>query len=672
MDIFTALGQGLARPQTGTGAGTPPGIGEGGPDAARGEGFAEDLARLANRSEGEGATPSTGATTPPPLADGREAPLGRAGEGGGETPAIPAPLAASLPVGALAGAGPGARAAAAGSPKVALPAERAGSGTPAPNTAVAPAVIAGAQRGVVSPAELGQPLPQAPPMTETMAGETARRSPPPAAGMQLSPSVADAAPSSSRALMGGAPVPPKTGSVDPRAAVQGGDGATETLAGLTRRAAGSAAKPANGPLASGALARAGADAAVAHASPSGAPVAAGASPSRGPAGGLVAVGLRKYRDEAVTPPAPRVARPDAPGSAVVAAESHRAHPEGQAPVARGGDPSAAGRTAGVPAPGAAIEARTVLRPPPASGTVARGSDGAAYGSGQDGSAPRAAVSDAVAAAGAPAAPLRPGAPERSAPAVGPAPRDPAAPGGPGDHASPRPEPPAREARALPEPGLQPPRHGHPAPASPAAPVGYGTQTAGAVETPEPRPAELRTVRSDFSGGETRAGQSGTQGTAGAATAPAPASAPSAPQSGAALPASTEAARAVMPQITAAIRSTGGGASIELRLDPPELGRVRIDLDIADSGLRASLVAERAATGDLLRSHAGILAQQLQDAGFTEIDLQFGAPHGEGGRGGGDDGRAGPHGAPGRDAPPEAGPGALDPLPDAADGIDLKF
>lgn len=136
--------------------------------------------------------------------------------------------------------------------------------------------------------------------------------------------------------------------------------------------------------------------------------------------------------------------------------------------------------------------------------------------------------------------------------------------------------------------------------------------------------------------------------------------------------SAEAARAVLPQITGAIRTASGGAGLELHLDPPELGRVRIDLDIADGGLRASLVAERAATGELLRNHGAILTQQLQDAGFTEIDLQFGAPDQDRGDGGG-----GPPGTPyaaSEEIPDASAAGAATGPFHAGpeDGIDLRF
>ena len=92
--------------------------------------------------------------------------------------------------------------------------------------------------------------------------------------------------------------------------------------------------------------------------------------------------------------------------------------------------------------------------------------------------------------------------------------------------------------------------------------------------------------------------------------------------GSAYAGNAEIARAVAPQITAAIGSGPGSGRIELRLDPPELGIVEISLEITDQSLRATVVAERAATNELLRRHSDILLAQLQQAGFTGIDLQF--------------------------------------------------
>ena len=76
------------------------------------------------------------------------------------------------------------------------------------------------------------------------------------------------------------------------------------------------------------------------------------------------------------------------------------------------------------------------------------------------------------------------------------------------------------------------------------------------------------------------------------------------------------------QIAQAAAARGNGGVVNLMLDPPELGRVEIVMEIAEQGVRATLTAERQATGDMIRRHAEMLAQQFQDAGFDDIDLAF--------------------------------------------------
>lgn len=92
--------------------------------------------------------------------------------------------------------------------------------------------------------------------------------------------------------------------------------------------------------------------------------------------------------------------------------------------------------------------------------------------------------------------------------------------------------------------------------------------------------------------------------------------------GAAPASAAEAGATIARQITASVAGQPVPGRIELHLDPPELGRVEIRLDIADQGLRALVQSERGTTADLLRRHGDILMGQLQDAGFSEIDLEF--------------------------------------------------
>jgi flagellar hook-length control protein FliK len=80
-------------------------------------------------------------------------------------------------------------------------------------------------------------------------------------------------------------------------------------------------------------------------------------------------------------------------------------------------------------------------------------------------------------------------------------------------------------------------------------------------------------------------------------------------------------RAVVEQISVAVAASDGG-SVELRLDPPELGRVQIHLAPTDGGVRAMVIADRPETGDFLRRHAAQLAQELTQAGYGEVSLDF--------------------------------------------------
>jgi hypothetical protein len=179
---------------------------------------------------------------------------------------------------------------------------------------------------------------------------------------------------------------------------------------------------------------------------------------------------------------------------------------------------------------------------------------------------------------------------------------------------------AGERGARPAPVALPIWGASPPPAGP--PAGPGTGPAPVL--PELPSATLRgrapAVRDAVMQALGDAGRTGFAASA-AATAqssagPAPAAAPPG------IAGSAEIARAVAPQIAMAIGLREGSGRIELRLDPPELGRVEISLEITEQSLRAVLAAERPMTNELLRRHGDILLAQLQQAGFTGVDLQF--------------------------------------------------
>lgn len=81
--------------------------------------------------------------------------------------------------------------------------------------------------------------------------------------------------------------------------------------------------------------------------------------------------------------------------------------------------------------------------------------------------------------------------------------------------------------------------------------------------------------------------------------------------------------AVANQVVAAIRTDRGSGSIDVRLDPPELGRVRIQFNMERADVVVATVSsERGETLDLLRRHSADLARELERAGFANVQLDF--------------------------------------------------
>ena len=65
-------------------------------------------------------------------------------------------------------------------------------------------------------------------------------------------------------------------------------------------------------------------------------------------------------------------------------------------------------------------------------------------------------------------------------------------------------------------------------------------------------------------------------------------------------------------------------SIELRLNPEELGRVRMTLTPAESGMIVSLSVERAETLDMMRRNIAMLGREFAELGYTDVSFDFGA------------------------------------------------
>ncbi len=80
---------------------------------------------------------------------------------------------------------------------------------------------------------------------------------------------------------------------------------------------------------------------------------------------------------------------------------------------------------------------------------------------------------------------------------------------------------------------------------------------------------------------------------------------------------------LIPQITTRGADAPGDA-IEIRLDPPELGRVRILFSGSEGAMSGLVTADRGEIEAMLRRNADVLQNALKDAGFADVSLMFGA------------------------------------------------
>lgn len=83
------------------------------------------------------------------------------------------------------------------------------------------------------------------------------------------------------------------------------------------------------------------------------------------------------------------------------------------------------------------------------------------------------------------------------------------------------------------------------------------------------------------------------------------------------------ARSIPIQVAEAVRVSGGNdGTIEVRLQPEELGRVRVAMTPGEVGTQVTLVAERSETLDLLRRHVGLLEADLRQQGYSGLSFAF--------------------------------------------------
>lgn len=87
------------------------------------------------------------------------------------------------------------------------------------------------------------------------------------------------------------------------------------------------------------------------------------------------------------------------------------------------------------------------------------------------------------------------------------------------------------------------------------------------------------------------------------------------------------ARHVAAQIAAAAMAEN--RSVELRLNPEELGRVRLLLSSGESTIAVTIMAERGETLDLMRRHISQLEGEFRDIGYDNVTFAFGSSQQEG-------------------------------------------
>lgn len=128
---------------------------------------------------------------------------------------------------------------------------------------------------------------------------------------------------------------------------------------------------------------------------------------------------------------------------------------------------------------------------------------------------------------------------------------------------------------------------------------------------------------------------------------------------------------IVGQITVAA-SKGEGDKVEIRLDPPELGKVKLSFAMSETGVTAHVSVERPEAYDLLRRHGEMLERELNASGFSNVSLDFSRSNE--GSGGGERESAGaePHQRPGHGAGNDAALVTVAWRPGAKDGLDIRL
>ncbi|WP_322867704.1 flagellar hook-length control protein FliK [Aquicoccus sp. G2-2] len=76
------------------------------------------------------------------------------------------------------------------------------------------------------------------------------------------------------------------------------------------------------------------------------------------------------------------------------------------------------------------------------------------------------------------------------------------------------------------------------------------------------------------------------------------------------------------QIASTISHSAPGQPVVLRLNPDELGHVRLALHAADGAVSLAIHVERGDTLDLMRRHIGQLATAFREIGYSDVAFSF--------------------------------------------------
>ena len=79
---------------------------------------------------------------------------------------------------------------------------------------------------------------------------------------------------------------------------------------------------------------------------------------------------------------------------------------------------------------------------------------------------------------------------------------------------------------------------------------------------------------------------------------------------------------ITQSIADAARALALDRPVEITLNPEELGRVRLGLQAAEQGMVVTINVERPETLELLRRNIELLAEQLREIGYQDLEFSF--------------------------------------------------